>query len=183
MRFVTKFFLIGALVVLLTGIIPNQTLHAQIFSGTDSEGTPFGICLEEAAKTEETHPNYEACKDVNCAEPEGEEEIVKCTTEAEAGTDLVGDSLSGTGVTHTEDFSDFIKKVVNFSLPYLTLAAFVGYVVAGFMYVTALGDEDQIGKAKKILIWSTIGLILVILSYSIVQFFTEDLVEGLNEEG
>lgn len=105
----------------------------------------------------------------------GDEDI----TDVEAGTGLAATSLEGTGITHTDNLGDLIIKYINFILPYLTLAAFVGFVVAGFFYVTAYGNEEQLGKAKKILIWSAVGLILVIASYSITQLLTQGLVESL----
>ena len=99
--------------------------------------------------------------------------------DTQTGTQLIRDELSGTGITHTETFSDLIIKYVNFVLPYLALGAFAGLVWAGFLYITAYGNEDQLGKAKKIIIWSIVGLLLVIVSFAIIQFFTVDLVEGL----
>ncbi|MBN1258587.1 hypothetical protein JXA05_02420 [Candidatus Peregrinibacteria bacterium] len=113
----------------------------------------------------------------NAAIFEGNPEDEK--TEVEYGIEQVKESLAGAGVTHTDTLGQLIVKYVNFALPYLALAAFVGFVVAGFMYVTAYGNEEQLGKAKKILIWSIVGLLLVIASYSIVSFLTKGLVERL----
>lgn len=101
-------------------------------------------------------------------------------TDTQAGTDLLKDELSGTGITHTDTFSDLVIKYINFILPYITLAAFAGLVWSGFLYVTAYGDDEQITKAKTIIMWSIVGLILVIISFAVVRFFTVDLVEGLN---
>ena len=95
------------------------------------------------------------------------------------GVKEIEEALGRTGITETKDIGDLILKYVNFALPYLALAAFVGFVYAGFLYVTAYGNEEQIQKSKKILIYAVVGLIVVILSYSIVQLFTEELVEGL----
>ena len=175
-----KYFFIGFLTLIFTNFLPTQNSQAQIFGGTTTDSNiPYGICLDEDAKTNPGNPHYQDCQGINCDEPNGDEEIIKCTSEAQAGTDLAGGSLSPTGLTHTSNFGDFIKKLVNFSLPYLTLAAFVGYVVAGFLYVTAFGNDDQIGKAKKILLWSSIGLVLVILSYAITQLLTTQLINDL----
>ena len=89
--------------------------------------------------------------------------------------------LSGSGVVATGNIRDLIFKYVNFALPLLALAAFVGFVYAGFLYVTAYGSEDQTAKAKKVMIYAVIGLVLVILSFSIVQLFTVNLVEGIQK--
>ena len=182
MNTLKKYLFIGFLTLISTTFLPTQTLQAQIFGGTTTDNNiPYGICLDEDAKVNPNHPHYQDCQGVNCDQPQNEEELIKCTSEAEAGTTLAGESLSPTGLTHTNNFGDFIKKLVNFSLPYLTLAAFVGYVVAGFMYVTAFGNDDQIGKAKNILLWSSIGLVLVIMSYAITQLLTTGLVNDLQD--
>jgi len=75
----------------------------------------------------------------------------------------------------TDNVRDLIFKYVNFLLPLLALAAFAGFVYAGFLFVTDYGQEEQVTKAKKVMIYSVIGLVLVILSYSIVQLFTKGL--------
>ncbi len=95
------------------------------------------------------------------------------------GVEGLGEALGETGVTAEADVGDLILKYVNFALPYLALAAFLGFVYAGFLYVTAYGSDEQIQKSKKILIYAVIGLVLVVLSYSIVQLLTSDLVQGI----
>jgi hypothetical protein len=97
-----------------------------------------------------------------------------------AGVEELGGALRGSGIAETETFADLVFKYVNFALPYLALAAFLGFVYAGFLYVTAYGNDEQIQKSKKIMIYAVIGLIVVILSYSIVQLFTVELVETIN---
>lgn len=42
-------------------------------------------------------------------------------------------------------------------------------IINGFVMVTSAGNTDQIGKAKKGLMWSVIGLLLIIMSYVIVK--------------
>ncbi len=103
-------------------------------------------------------------------------------TDTQKGVDTIKDKLSGSGVTGTSDIGDLILKYVNFILPYLAIAAFVGFVYAGVLYVTAFGSDDQTQKAKKVMIYAVAGLILVILSYSIVQLLTTDLVQGIQSQ-
>ncbi|PIZ72472.1 hypothetical protein COY07_03225 [Candidatus Peregrinibacteria bacterium CG_4_10_14_0_2_um_filter_43_11] len=102
-------------------------------------------------------------------------------TDAQAGIGIVGDSLEGAGVTPQDgNLSNLILSFVNFALPYLALAAFIGYIYAGVLYVAAFGSEDMMGKSKKILMFSTIGLIIVILSYTIVNLLTSELTDYIN---
>ena len=162
-----KTLLITVLVLLFT----SASAHAQIFEGFgEDEGEPYGICIG--------NPDIDECYGIDCENPEYATNI-KCISQAQAGTELAETSLGSTGITHTENFGDLIIKYVNFVLPYLVLAAFVGFVVAGFFYVTAYGNEEQLQKAKKILIWSVVGLLLVIASYAIIQFLTVGLLGRL----
>lgn len=97
----------------------------------------------------------------------------------ECGAEKTKLALGNSAVVAESSISRLVIKYVNFVLPYLALATFVGFIYAGFLYVTAYGAEDNIGKAKKILIYSVAGIIVVILSYGIVQLFTRDLVKGI----
>jgi len=172
MSSISKSLLIASAILVLTAFMPSTSLQAAIFDGTETElGEVYGLCL--------TDPGAMECEGIKCDDPQNNSEIILCTSEAEAGTVIAKGELAGSGITHTDDLGDFIIKLVNFALPYLTLAAFIGYVIAGFMYVTALGNDEQLQKAKKILIWSSVGLILVILSFAITSLLTKQLVEGL----
>ena len=95
------------------------------------------------------------------------------------GVGAIKEALGTTSLTSTGSLRDLIFKYVNFALPYLALAAFLAFVYAGFLYVTAYGEEDQVSKAKKIMLYAVIGLVVVILSYGIVQLFAKGLAEAL----
>lgn len=68
-----------------------------------------------------------------------------------------------------------VGRVINVSLGLLG-TLFVGLTVyAGFLWMTAGGNEDQVGKAKKILYTSIIGLIIILSAYSISNFVLRSL--------
>ncbi len=52
---------------------------------------------------------------------------------------------------------------------YAALFAVGAIVIAGVMYTTAYGDESKLGKAKKIVIFACLGLIIALASYSLVN--------------
>jgi hypothetical protein len=103
-------------------------------------------------------------------------------TDTQSGINTLTDTLGNSGVTGTADIGDLVLKYVNFALPYLALAAFLGFIYAGFLYVTAYGAEEQVTKAKKIMIYAVAGLVVVILSYSIVQLLTDQLVQDIQSQ-
>ena len=68
-----------------------------------------------------------------------------------------------------------ITGIINFFLGILGLIA-VGFLIyAGVMMVTAGGQEEQITKAKKVITYAVIGIIIILLSYTIVTFVTSSL--------
>ncbi len=46
------------------------------------------------------------------------------------------------------------------------------FLVSGFMMITSFGDSEQREKAKKMLYWSILGIIFIVLAYAIVQGVT-----------
>ena len=44
--------------------------------------------------------------------------------------------------------------------------------------VDPAGGKEKIQKGKDILVWSTIGLVVIFMSYAIVKFVLEDLIAG-----
>ena len=55
-------------------------------------------------------------------------------------------------------------------LGFLGIISVVLILYAGFMWMTAAGNEDKVGQAKKLLVAAVIGLIIILASYSIASF-------------
>jgi len=68
----------------------------------------------------------------------------------------------------SSDFRTAIRGFINYFLGFLGLIAVGMVVYAGVLMVTAQGEEEQVGKGKKILIWASAGIVLIMLSYAIV---------------
>lgn len=66
-----------------------------------------------------------------------------------------------------------IVNLVNYILTFLGLLAVIMIIYAGFLMLTAGGDEKQVGKAKTLIIWAGVGIIIILLSYAIVSFFVQ----------
>lgn len=87
-----------------------------------------------------------------------------------------GLQIAGTGdVAISNDIDkrplgDVIRSMVNFFIGFLGFIATIMFVYAGVLWVTAGGNEDQISKAKNIMTYAALGILIVILSFSIVRF-------------
>jgi len=57
----------------------------------------------------------------------------------------------------------------NFILGIAALMAVVALVWAGFLYITAFGDDSRMETAKKIVIWVVGGILLILGAYAIVN--------------
>jgi len=97
----------------------------------------------------------------NC--PEGE-----CG--ADAGLKKLFDSLGGTGIIQGDSLIEVILKVVNVALTILGTIAFVAFVWAGALYILAFMNEENAETAKKVMIWTAIGIIIILLSYALTSF-------------
>ncbi len=64
---------------------------------------------------------------------------------------------------------EYALKVLNFVLSFLGLVCVGGVIYAGFLYVTTMGDDTQMEKAKKLIIFIVIGIILILASFAIVN--------------
>lgn len=62
-----------------------------------------------------------------------------------------------------------ILTVVNFFLTFLGLLTVVMVIYGGFLYVSSAGNEDNVGKAKKILLYSVIGIVIIVASFAFVN--------------
>ncbi len=63
--------------------------------------------------------------------------------------------------------------MVNYFIGFLGFLGTIAFVYAGILMVTAGGAEEQLGKAKKIMIYAGLGILVVILSFSAVSFITK----------
>ncbi len=93
---------------------------------------------------------------------------------------------TGTGVTPTGRFElpdpekfntigqntslrQYILNVLNFTLTFLGLIAVAMVIYAGYLYVASAGEDSNIEKSKKILIYAVIGILVVLASFAIVN--------------
>jgi hypothetical protein len=63
-----------------------------------------------------------------------------------------------------------VTTVINAILGLLGVIFLVLTLYAGFLWMTAAGNDDQVGKAKSILTTAIIGLVVIIASYAIANF-------------
>lgn len=81
------------------------------------------------------------------------------------------------GLPETE-FPDLILVVVNYALGLVGVLALFFIVYGGFLYVTAHGDSQQVDKAKEIIIYAVIGIIVIGVAAALVNFVVSGILGG-----
>jgi len=78
----------------------------------------------------------------------------------------------------TTSVQDIIAYVINSVLGLLGVIFLVLIIYAGFLWMTATGNDEQVTKAKNILIRAIIGVIIIVAAYAI-SFFVLSAVTSI----
>lgn len=84
-----------------------------------------------------------------------------------------------TGLTNT-DVRTTVASIINVALGLLGMIAVVIFVYAGFLWMTAAGNDEQVTKAKTMMIQSVVGMAIILSAYAIVNFVVVSLLEATN---
>ena len=87
--------------------------------------------------------------------------------EENLGVDLINNINVPKGQT---DLAQVVVNIINWVLGFLALVAIVIVLIGGFEWMTAGGNEDKVGTAKKRLTYGLIGLAIIFLAWAIVRF-------------
>lgn len=97
------------------------------------------------------------------------------------------DYVAYTGLADA-DIRVIIARIIRVFLGVLGIVVLGFVIYGGYMYMTAGGNEEQVATAKKILKNTIIGLAIILMSFSIVQFVINSLLgqyqgAGTGQEG
>jgi hypothetical protein len=68
-----------------------------------------------------------------------------------------------------------IGRVIKIALSFLGVVFFILMLFGGFLWMTAAGSEEQVGRAKKLIIAAVTGILIVLTSYAISYFIIDEL--------
>lgn len=94
-------------------------------------------------------------------------------------------SGSGGGITNPlggkdQTITDILVKVVNWMLGLVGIVALIALITGGARMIMDFGNEEQVHKGKTTILWAVIGLLVVILSYAIINIVTKEILGGSN---
>lgn len=78
----------------------------------------------------------------------------------------------------SKDVRQSVSEIINVAMSLLGIVAVVIILMGGFKWMTAGGNEDQVGEAKKLIIAGVIGLAIILASYSIALFVVNNLISA-----
>lgn len=63
---------------------------------------------------------------------------------------------------------EFIWGIISLMIQYITVLAVLAVMLWGIMYLLSAGDEEKAKKAKSVIIWSLVWVLLAVSAWSIV---------------
>lgn len=73
------------------------------------------------------------------------------------------------------DATCLVSQVIRYILGTIAIIATLMFVWGGVMMLTSGGNADQVKKAKETLVWATIGVVVILLSWGIIRFVLSGL--------
>ncbi len=67
------------------------------------------------------------------------------------------------------DLREFVIKIINYALGFLGLIAVLIVLYGGFMYMTAVGDDNKVTTGKNAIKYALIGIIIILGAFAIVN--------------
>lgn len=80
------------------------------------------------------------------------------------------DDIRDTTGLGEDDPRHIAANIINIILGFLGIIALVLIIYAGFKWMTAAGNETQVGDAKKLLVAAVIGLIIILSAFALSSF-------------
>lgn len=101
---------------------------------------------------------------------------------AETATTIIGragEAIKGTGISAADLTAiAVIGNIVQWLVNLAGALAMFALVWGGIMYILSLGDDSRTQKAKKIIFWAIVGLLVIGLSRAIILLVLNNFIGG-----
>ncbi len=71
----------------------------------------------------------------------------------------------------SNSFTELIGRIIDFLFALAMVTAPMMLIISGFYFITAQGRPEKIETAKKIILWTLIGLGIIIGAKGLIEFF------------
>jgi amino acid transporter len=97
------------------------------------------------------------------------------------GSDTLKDNIQTETGLGERDPRDIAASVINVILGFLGIVAVIIILLGGFKWMTAGGNEDKVGEAKKLITAGIIGLVIIVASFAIATFVLDSLINATTD--
>jgi hypothetical protein len=87
------------------------------------------------------------------------------------GVQQMWQRIRGTLFTRSDPVYSTVGIVINFVYPLIGAAAMLVIIYAGIRIITAQGKEDVISNAKSMIMYALIGVVLGVISSTVIAYF------------
>lgn len=108
--------------------------------------------------------------------------VVKAADYLGQGLDSITMLFPGGGITGAQTLTGPGGLIANIIVLMLSLAGIVAVlyvIIGGFWYITAAGNEEQAEKGKNTLLNAVIGIVVIVLSYVIINVVSNFIAYGV----
>lgn len=71
---------------------------------------------------------------------------------------------------------ELIGYIINAFLGIVGSIALIMFIYGGFVWMTAAGSQEKVTQGRNILVWATIGLVIIFSSYALINFILTEVV-------
>lgn len=98
------------------------------------------------------------------------------TNPFEQGQKLAKDVGTNAGIAEGKGLTEIIGSIINVVLGFLGIVFLVLLLYAGFLWMTAGGDEGKVKQARGMISQAVIGLVIIVAAFAISNFVLGSLV-------
>ncbi|MFZ2192706.1 MAG: hypothetical protein WAV31_00490 [Candidatus Moraniibacteriota bacterium] len=89
----------------------------------------------------------------------------------------VPDSATAGGIANTS-VGQLLSNILNWILSIVGIAGVIAFAVAGLLYLTAGGEEKKIEKAKHVMVFAIVGVVVAVIGLIAVNAISQLFVSG-----
>ena len=97
----------------------------------------------------------------------------------DVGMNEIEEGFGDNGLGNTDPRTT-VARLINVAMLFLGIIAVVIVLLGGFKWMTAAGNEDKVGEAKKLMGAGVVGLVIVLSAWGVANFILSRLITATN---
>jgi len=108
-------------------------------------------------------------------------QVLAATNPFTTAQKLTGEVGTTAGINTGGGLTQMIGSLINVGLGFLGIVFLVLMLYAGFLWMTAQGDDTKVKKAKDMIFQAIIGIIIIVAAYAISNFVLGSLLNATSQ--